>query len=69
MGALSIIGKSSTVHDAKPFKVGEENGHDVDASDFFSQQLKSAGYNYYGTETMYSGTDGLPMMASGLSDI
>ena len=69
MGVLSILGKSGTVHDAKPFKLDEEKGHDVDASDFFAQQLESAGYNYYGTKTMYSSTDGVPMMASGLRDI
>ena len=52
------------VHDATPFKFGEERGHDVDAIDFFARQLETAGYNYYGTETMYSGTDGVPMKAS-----
>ena len=52
------------VHDATPFKFGEEKGHDVDAIDFFARQLETAGYNYYGTETMYSGTDGVPMKAS-----
>ncbi|CAB4057057.1 DNA-directed RNA polymerase I subunit RPA2 [Lepeophtheirus salmonis] len=34
-----------------------------DAIDFFGKQLESAGYNYYGTETMYSGTDGVEMKA------
>ena len=73
MGISSIVGKSrpvhGAVHDATPFKFSEEKGHDVDAIDFFARQLETAGYNYYGTETMYSGTDGVPMKASGLSDI
>ena len=62
------LGKSGAVHgavhDATPFKFGEEKGHDVDAIDFFAWQLETAGYNYYGTETLYSGTDGVPMKAS-----
>merc|ERR1719188_1508534 len=62
-----MAGKSGAVHgavhDATPFKFGEEKGHDVDAIDFFARQLETAGYNYYGTETMYSGTDGVPMKA------
>jgi len=29
--------------------------------DFFRKQLEAAGFNYYGTETMYSGTDGIPL--------
>ena len=40
MGVLSILGKSGTVHDAKPFKLGEEKGHNVDASYYFAQQLE-----------------------------
>ena len=66
------LGKSGAVHgavhDATPFKFGEEKGHDVDAIDFFARQLETAGYNYYGTETMYSGTDGVPMKASARRD-
>ena len=68
-----ILGKSGAVHgavhDATPFKFGEEKGHDVDAIDFFARQLETAGYNYYGTETMYSGTDGVPMKASALRSL
>ena len=40
MDVLSILGKSGTVHDAKPFKLGEEKGHNVDASYYFAQQLE-----------------------------
>ncbi len=28
----------------------------VDAIEYFARQLEHAGYNYYGTETLYSGT-------------
>ena len=41
-----------TVHDATPFKFGEEKGHNVDAIDFFGRQLEAAGYNYYCTEVV-----------------
>ncbi len=62
-----MAGKSGAlhglVHDATPFKFGEEEGHDVDAIDFFAKQLETAGYNYYGTETLYSGTDGVELTA------
>ena len=30
---------------------------------FFLRQLEAAGYNYYGTENMYSGTKGVEMKA------
>ena len=60
-----MAGKSGAlngyVHDATPFKFGEEPGND--AIDFFGRQLDKAGYNYYGTETLYSGTDGVEMKA------
>lgn len=34
-----------------------------DAIEYFAEHLESAGYNYYGTEMMYSGTDGVEMKA------
>ena len=72
MGVSSILGKSGAiqgaVHNATPFKFGKEKGNNVDANDFFARQLETAGYNYYGTETMYSGTDGVPMKASARRD-
>ena len=57
-----MAGKSGAVnglcHDATPFTFGEEQGdQSVDGIEFFSKQLEKAGYNYYGTETMYSGMD------------
>lgn len=68
MGVSSILGKSGAiqgaVHNATPFKFGKEKGNNVDANDFFARQLETAGYNYYSTDTMYSGMDGVPMKAS-----
>lgn len=54
----SMAGKSGAmhglVHDATPFTFSE----DTPAIDYFGKMLKHAGYNYYGTERMYSGIDG-----------
>eukprot|EP00094_Tigriopus_californicus_P000620 TCALIF_00602-PA protein Name:"Similar to POLR1B DNA-directed RNA polymerase I subunit RPA2 (Pongo abelii)" AED:0.03 eAED:0.03 QI:23/0.66/0.75/1/0.66/1/4/44/1177 len=62
-----MAGKSGAVHglchDATPFVFGETSHGRVDAIDFFARQLEKAGYNYYGTETLYSGTDGVEMKA------
>ncbi|CAG9773900.1 unnamed protein product [Ceutorhynchus assimilis] len=58
-----MAGKSAAVHglvhDATPFKFTEDDT----AIDYFGRLLESGGYNYYGTETMYSGTDGREMTA------
>ncbi|KAI4456625.1 dna-directed rna polymerase i subunit 2 [Holotrichia oblita] len=58
-----MAGKSAAihglVHDATPFKFNEEKT----AIDYFGQLLQIGGYNYYGTETMYSGVDGREMEA------
>ncbi|KNC48846.1 DNA-directed RNA polymerase [Thecamonas trahens ATCC 50062] len=45
--------------DATPFSF-IDNGH---ASEFFGEQLRSAGYNYYGSEPMYSGITGTEFSA------
>ncbi len=62
-----MAGKSGAlhglVHDATPFRFGSDEHPDNDAIRHFSDQLEMAGYNYYGTETLYSGTDGIPMTA------
>lgn len=62
-----MAGKSGAVHglchDATPFVFGETSDGRVDAIDFFAKQLEKAGYNYYGTESLYSGTDGVEMKA------
>lgn len=59
----SMAGKSSmlhgVVHDATPFKFSE----DQPASEYFGELLQKAGYNYYGTERMYSGVDGRELEA------
>ena len=36
---------------------------DNEAIDYFARQLEQAGYNYYGTETLYSGFTGVEMKA------
>ncbi|XP_064213291.1 DNA-directed RNA polymerase I subunit RPA2 [Tribolium castaneum] len=58
-----MAGKSAAlhglVHDATPFKFTEEDT----AIDYFGRLLEAGGYNYYGTETMYSGIDGREMTA------
>ena len=46
-----------TVHDATPFKYNEENT----ASEYFGELLKKAGFNYHGTEQLYSGIHGEAM--------
>nr|XP_002131003.1 DNA-directed RNA polymerase I subunit RPA2-like [Ciona intestinalis]XP_018667297.1 DNA-directed RNA polymerase I subunit RPA2-like [Ciona intestinalis] len=59
----SMAGKSAAMHghcyDATPFTFTE----DKPAIEFFGDLLTEAGYNYYGTETMYSGVSGLEMEA------
>lgn len=56
-----MAGKSAAlhglVHDATPFRFTEENT----AIDYFGKLLEAGGYNYYGTERMYSGIDGREM--------
>lgn len=49
--AGSLCGKA---FDATPFKFNEENT----PSESYGKLLESLGYNYYGTEKMYSGVDG-----------
>ncbi|KII95280.1 hypothetical protein PLICRDRAFT_169948 [Plicaturopsis crispa FD-325 SS-3] len=54
----SMAGKAGAMHglaqDATPFKFSEEDT----AISYFGEQLKAAGYNYYGHEPMYSGITG-----------
>ncbi|XP_077342246.1 DNA-directed RNA polymerase I subunit RPA2 [Lithobates pipiens] len=54
----SMAGKSAALHglchDATPFTFSEENS----ALEYFGEMLKAAGYNYYGTEKLYSGISG-----------
>ncbi|KAI8978122.1 hypothetical protein BDB01DRAFT_800873 [Pilobolus umbonatus] len=57
----SMAGKAGALHgiaqDSTPFKFNEQHT----ASDYFGEQLKAAGYNYYGNEPMYSGITGEEM--------
>ncbi|RWS07039.1 DNA-directed RNA polymerase I subunit RPA2-like protein [Dinothrombium tinctorium] len=59
----SMAGKSGAlhglVHDATPFMFSEDNH----ASDYYGKLLEAAGYNYFGTERMYSGVDGRELTA------
>lgn len=54
----TMAGKSAALHglchDATPFTFSEDDS----AVDYFGRLLKKAGYNYYGTERMYSGVNG-----------
>ncbi|PVI07525.1 putative DNA-directed RNA polymerase I subunit beta [Periconia macrospinosa] len=55
----SMAGKAGALHglaiDSTPFKFDEQS---QTAVDFFGEQLKKAGYNYYGNEPLYSGITG-----------
>ncbi|XP_023573130.1 DNA-directed RNA polymerase I subunit RPA2 [Octodon degus] len=59
----SMAGKSAALHglchDATPFIFSEENS----ASEYFGEMLKAAGYNFYGTERLYSGISGVELEA------
>ncbi|XP_053477690.1 DNA-directed RNA polymerase I subunit RPA2 [Ictalurus furcatus] len=59
----SMAGKSASLHglchDATPFTFSERNS----ALEHFGTMLKAAGYNYYGTERLYSGLSGLELEA------
>lgn len=59
----SMAGKSGALHgkymDGTPFKFSEKQR----AVDYFGEQLKAAGFNYYGSEPLYSGIWGEKMEA------
>nr|CAD7596147.1 unnamed protein product [Timema genevievae] len=59
-----MAGKSAAVHglvhDATPFKFSEKDT----AAEYFGKMLEAGGYNYYGTEKMYSGIQGCEMEAA-----
>lgn len=61
----SMAGKSGALNgmfqDATPFTF-HESGDKV-AVDYFGEQLQQAGYNYYGSEPLYSGVSGCLMEA------
>jgi len=61
----SMAGKSGAMHgnfqDATPFSFHESG--DKIAVDHFGEQLQAAGYNYYGSEPLYSGVSGCLMQA------
>ncbi|CAH0721281.1 unnamed protein product, partial [Brenthis ino] len=47
------------VHDASPFRFNEKDT----AINYFGRLLEAGGYNYFGTERLYSGVDGREMKA------
>ncbi|XP_021567519.1 DNA-directed RNA polymerase I subunit RPA2 isoform X4 [Carlito syrichta] len=59
----SMAGKSAALHglchDATPFTFSQEHS----ALEYFGEMLKAAGYNFYGTERLYSGISGLELEA------
>jgi len=59
----SMAGKAGSLHgffqDATPFQFHEKNR----AIDYFGEQLRAAGYHYYGSEPLYSGISGTVMHA------
>uniref|UniRef100_A0A8C3AU82 DNA-directed RNA polymerase subunit beta n=1 Tax=Cyclopterus lumpus TaxID=8103 RepID=A0A8C3AU82_CYCLU len=59
----SMAGKSGALHglshDATPFTFSEESS----ALDYFGEMLRAGGYNYYGTERLYSGVSGQELEA------
>ena len=61
----SMAGKSGALHgmyqDATPFSFHESG--DKTSVDYFGEQLQAAGYNYYGSEALYSGVSGCVMKA------
>lgn len=60
----TLAGKSGAmhgmVHDSTPFVFSEDNV----ASDYYGKLLESCGFNYYGTEKLYSGVDGRELEAN-----
>ncbi|KAE8280355.1 DNA-directed RNA polymerase I subunit RPA2 [Larimichthys crocea] len=59
----SMAGKSGALHglshDATPFTFSEESS----ALEYFGEMLRAGGYNYYGTERLYSGMSGQELEA------
>ncbi|KAJ1727936.1 hypothetical protein LPJ72_005694, partial [Coemansia sp. Benny D160-2] len=59
----SMAAKAGALHgvcqDATPFQFGETHT----AADYFGEQLRRAGYNFHGSEPMYSGVAGTEMRA------
>jgi DNA-directed RNA polymerase I subunit RPA2 len=61
----SMAGKAGALHgiyqDATPFAFHESG--DKNSVDYFGEQLRAGGYNYYGSEPLYSGVSGCLMHA------
>ena len=48
----------TSTHNKKDNFTVDEGEEELNVVDYFGQQLKAAGFNYYGNEPMYSGTSG-----------
>ena len=61
----SMAGKAGALHghfqDATPFSFHESG--DQTSIDYFGEQLRASGYNYYGSEPLYSGVSGCLLQA------
>lgn len=55
-----LLYRVSPSQDATPFKFNEQQR----AVEYFGEQLRDAGFAYYGSEPLYSGQTGLPVKAS-----
>lgn len=59
----SMAGKAGALggqfQDSTPFRFGEQDR----VVDYFGKQLRAAGYHYYGSEPLYSGTNGTELVA------
>jgi len=57
----SLAGKSGTItgsfNDSSPFRCSEE----IDSFGKFSEQIRQVGFQYFGTENLYSGYSGEPL--------
>jgi len=62
----SMAGKAGAMHgvyqDATPFTMQGDTENET-AVDYFGEQLRAAGYNYFGSEPLYSGIQGTEMKA------
>ena len=55
-----LLYRISPSQDATPFKFNEQQR----AVEYFGEQLRDAGFAYYGSEPLYSGQTGLPVKAT-----
>mmetsp|Transcript_36269 Transcript_36269/g.6489 ORF Transcript_36269/g.6489 Transcript_36269/m.6489 type:complete len:99 (+) Transcript_36269:117-413(+) len=59
----SMAGKSGSLHGLFQNSVPFQRYYNDSAIDYFGEELSKAGYQYYGSEMMYSGIYGTPLKA------